>query len=153
MLLARAARKKAERKDGPIAGNTVASPSAPPDEQDQLASRSLDVKPPTPPVTLRRGIASAEGNDGLHAGAAAAPRLGAQTEVSEIGSQRVAIEDVRRLRKANQPVVILDVRTRRSLEGADSQAKGAVRLRPDHVAERAMELGLDKEDWLIAYCA
>ena len=74
-------------------------------------------------------------------------------EAEGIGSQRISIEDVRRLWQVKEPVMILDVRTKRSIEGTDTQAQGAVRLLPDHVAERAKELGLDKEDWLIAYCA
>ena len=49
--------------------------------------------------------------------------------------------------------MILDVRTERSLEGAEHTAKSAVRLPPDHVVERAKELGLSKEAWLNAYCA
>ena len=40
-----------------------------------------------------------------------------------------------------------------ALKVRDSQAKGAVRMPPDHVAERARELGLKQEAWLIAYCA
>ena len=52
-----------------------------------------------------------------------------------------------------EPVTILDVRTERSLEGKEAQAKGAMRMPPDHVAERARELGLKQEAWLIAYCA
>ena len=48
---------------------------------------------------------------------------------------------------------ILDVRTDRSLETSDQQIKGAVRLPPDHVVERARELNLPQQAWLIAYCA
>jgi rhodanese-related sulfurtransferase len=50
-------------------------------------------------------------------------------------------------------VLILDVRTDRSLETSDYQAKGAVRLPPEHVAVEAREFGLPKDVWLIAYCA
>jgi hypothetical protein len=49
--------------------------------------------------------------------------------------------------------MILDVRTERSIEGSDDQARGAVRMPPDHVVEQARELGLKQEAWLIAYCA
>ena len=41
----------------------------------------------------------------------------------------------------------------RSLEESELQSKGAIRMPPDHVAERARELGLKQEAWLIAYCA
>ena len=76
-----------------------------------------------------------------------------ELEGAQIGSQKITLDELRRLWQSNAPVTILDVRRRRSLEGQLTQAKGAVRLPPDHVAERARELGLDKEAWLIAYCA
>ena len=71
----------------------------------------------------------------------------------EIGSQSISIDELNRILRANEPVTILDVRTDRSLEDEVDQAKGAVRMPPDHVVERAKELGLKKENWLIAYCA
>jgi rhodanese-related sulfurtransferase len=63
------------------------------------------------------------------------------------------LEELDRLWKAKEQVKILDVRTERSLEGSNTQARGAVRMPPDHVVERARELGLKPEEWLIAYCA
>ena len=71
----------------------------------------------------------------------------------EIGSQSISIDELRRIWRANEPVTILDVRTDRSIEDEVNQAQGAVRMPPDHVVERAKELGLKKENWLIAYCA
>jgi hypothetical protein len=50
-------------------------------------------------------------------------------------------------------VIILDVRTERSIEGSDTMAQGAVRMPPEHVVDQARERGLPKEAWLIAYCA
>jgi len=50
-------------------------------------------------------------------------------------------------------VIILDVRTERSLETRESMVRGAIRMPPEHVAEQARELGLPKDAWLIAYCA
>ncbi|HSO73472.1 MAG TPA: cation:proton antiporter, partial [Blastocatellia bacterium] len=133
MLLARAARKKAMREDASIAANAVVSP--------------FEAQPPSVELHPTPDDGTASTDD------VAAPQLDAENDAEAIGSQRISIEGLRRLWKTNEPVVILDVRTKRSLEGADSQAKGAVRLPPDHVAERAKELGLDKEAWLIAYCA
>ena len=72
---------------------------------------------------------------------------------ARVGSQRISLDELRRLWQAKAPVTILDVRTDRSFEEDDLQAKGAVRMPPDHVAERARELGLGQEAWLIAYCA
>jgi sodium/hydrogen antiporter len=140
MLLARGARKKA-RLDASIATN-VATTSEPGEAHPA-------------PVSLSRAPSSSERTDDRPVSGAAgdAPQIVAHTDIEGIGSQRVSIEDVRRLWEASEPVVILDVRTERTLEGADAQAKGAVRLPPDHLAQRAKELGLNKEDWLIAYCA
>jgi len=72
---------------------------------------------------------------------------------TEIASQTISIDELKRLWQANEPVTILDVRTERSLEDSDTQAKGTVRLAPDDVVHEARKLGLDPEAWLIAYCA
>jgi rhodanese-related sulfurtransferase len=72
--------------------------------------------------------------------------------VVQLSSQRISLEELHRLWQANEPVTILDVRTERSLEGSEVQARGAVRLPPDQVVERARELGLKQEAWLVAYC-
>jgi NhaP-type Na+/H+ or K+/H+ antiporter len=69
----------------------------------------------------------------------------------QIGSQSITIEELRSLQESGQPVIILDVRTDRSLD--ELQAQGAVRLPPDNAVKRARELGLPKDAWLIAYCA
>ena len=69
----------------------------------------------------------------------------------EFGSTSITIDELRRLQESGQPVIILDVRTERSLD--DLQAKGAVRVPPDNAVGGVRELGLPKEAWLIAYCA
>lgn len=71
----------------------------------------------------------------------------------EVGLQAITLEELRRLQESGEPVMILDVRTERSLETSDLQAQGAVRLPPEHVVAQARELRLRKESWLIAYCA
>lgn len=71
----------------------------------------------------------------------------------QIGSQSISLDELRRLEQSGEPVIILDVRTERSLDTSDQQARGAIRLPPDNVAQRARELGLPKDAWLIAYCA
>jgi sodium/hydrogen antiporter len=153
MLLARAARKKALREDTSIAANAATSSSGA-QEQDQIAPIGSSVEPHTTLVSLGKSPVSSDGEDGRTPSIGTAPReLPSDTGVQRIDKQRISIEDLRRLWQAKEPVVILDVRTERSLEGTDLQAEGAVRLPPDHVAERAKELGLDKEAWLIAYCA
>jgi hypothetical protein len=142
MLLARAARKKAIKEDVPIAENAVAKQPEPSKEQEQNAPLPASLEPETPKALLRRASAPSDGDRS---------QQGSSID-DAIGSQRISIEELRSLWQAREPVLILDVRTERSLEGVDNQASGAVRLPPDHVAERARELGLGKEAWLIAYC-
>jgi hypothetical protein len=129
-------------EDASIAENAAATRPEPVTEQGQLAPLPPRFEPDTTPVVIRRATSSSDG-EGSQYGSPIA---------DAIGSQRISIEDLLRLWQANEAVVILDVRTERSLEGVDNQARGAVRLPPDHVAERARELGLEKEAWLIAYC-
>jgi sodium/hydrogen antiporter len=73
--------------------------------------------------------------------------------ISQFGQQTITLEELDRLSKSGEKVIILDVRTERSLETSESMAQGAIRLPPDHVVEQTRELGLPKEAWLIAYCA
>jgi len=72
---------------------------------------------------------------------------------SEPGAQTITLEELERLRRLNEPLILLDVRTERSIETSESMAQGALRMPPDHVVEQARELRLPKEAWLIAYCA
>lgn len=72
---------------------------------------------------------------------------------SEPGAQTITLEELERLRRLGEPLILLDVRTERSIETSESMAQGAVRMPPDHVVEQARELRLPKEAWLIAYCA
>ncbi len=72
---------------------------------------------------------------------------------SERGAQTITLEELERLRRLNEPLILLDVRTERSIETSESMAQGALRMPPDHVVEQARELRLPKEAWLIAYCA
>lgn len=71
----------------------------------------------------------------------------------EAQADRISLAELRSLRAAGQPIVILDVRTERSYGGSGYQARGSTRLPPDHVAERADELRLPRDAWLIGFCA
>ena len=71
----------------------------------------------------------------------------------EPGAQTVTLEEFERLRRLGEKVILLDVRTERSLETSESMAQGAVRMPPEHVVDHARELKLPKDAWLIAYCA
>ena len=160
MLLARAARRRALKASAEAASDEVARPFGPgpatPEEDGQFAGDEVRDKLTLAPASL--GISSTS-SDGENV-AACAHNDGASCQLGtgggdqvQVGSQRISLEELNRLWQAKEPVVILDVRTERSLEGDDAQARGGVRMPPDHVVERAKELGLKQEAWLIAYCA
>jgi sodium/hydrogen antiporter len=65
---------------------------------------------------------------------------------------RIALADLVALQARGEPVVILDVRTDRSYDGSEVAIAGGVRMPPDHVAERATELGVPRRAWVIPYC-
>jgi sodium/hydrogen antiporter len=71
----------------------------------------------------------------------------------EVVSQSVTLEELDRLLASGEKVIILDVRTERSMETSESMAAGAVRVPPDHPVDQARKLNLPKDAWLIAYCA
>jgi NhaP-type Na+/H+ or K+/H+ antiporter len=100
-------------------------------------------------------LATADGQNNSPApvDSTAANRISGDGVQLAVDAQSISIDQLRRLWSLNEPVTILDVRTDRSLIEADTQAKGALRMPPDHVGERAQELGLRPEEWLIAYCA
>jgi sodium/hydrogen antiporter len=75
------------------------------------------------------------------------------TAVTTIDAKYIGIKELDQLSRSGEPVILLDVRTERTYDSSDQQAKGAVRLPPDHVAERARELNLPHHAWLLAYCA
>jgi NhaP-type Na+/H+ and K+/H+ antiporter len=139
MLLAHAARRREIKQPAEAAGNEVARPSgrgtATPETDTRIAE-------------IGRQVECTVGSDER----AASCQIGVSADGVQVGSQRITIEELRRLWQANEPVTVLDVRTERSLEGEGVQARGAARMPPDHVAERARELGLKQEAWLIAYC-
>jgi NhaP-type Na+/H+ or K+/H+ antiporter len=82
-----------------------------------------------------------------------APAIAPATEAPAVGPNIVTLEDLDRLEASGEKVIVLDVRTERSMETSESMAQGAVRMPPDHVVEQARELQLPKDAWLIAYCA
>ena len=70
-----------------------------------------------------------------------------------VGTQSITLDELDQLHRSGDQVVLLDVRTERSRDTSDSQAKGSVRMPPEHVVAQANQLKLPKEAWLIAYCA
>lgn len=71
----------------------------------------------------------------------------------EVGTQTITLEELDQLQKSGDKVILLDVRTERSRDTSDFQARGSVRMPPENVVAQARELDLPKEAWLIAYCA
>jgi sodium/hydrogen antiporter len=136
MLLAQIARKRARRE-----GARIAQGEPRETQHEPLISHGDSTMAPED----REGGPS---ND-----ATASRRPEAADNVARVGSQKISLDELRLLWQAEEPVTILDSRTERSIEESDLQARGAVRMPPDHVAERARELGLEREAWLIVYCA
>lgn len=139
MLLASLARRRALKQVG-----VVEQQAGGESKDDRLSSSPQESSGQSCPI--------GDDNDGESAfGIEVTPKT--SDEGAKIGKQSITIDDLKRLWEANEPVIVLDVRKERSLEGVNSKAAGAVRMPPDHVVERAKELGLPKEAWLIAYCA
>ena len=72
---------------------------------------------------------------------------------ASIGTQSITLEDFKQLQQSGENVVLLDVRTERSREPSELQAKGSVRMPPENVVVQANKMKLPKDAWLIAYCA
>jgi len=75
-------------------------------------------------------------------------------EGSQIGRtpERITLDELKALQARGERVIILDVRKENSWNESDQKARGAIRLPPDNAAERAAELALPRQDWLVAYC-
>ena len=70
-----------------------------------------------------------------------------------VGTQVVTLDELERLQKSGEKVILLDVRTERSRDTSELQAEGSVRMEPENVVLQAQRLKLPKDAWLIAYCA
>jgi NhaP-type Na+/H+ or K+/H+ antiporter len=73
---------------------------------------------------------------------------------------RITLKQIKHLREAGVPVVIVDARTERSYDNSDEQAVGAVRLvpgpggsLPDGISDQARQLGLPRDAVLAIFCA
>ena len=158
MLLAQIARKRARRESARIAGGAALNPldigQAPPQEDVRIVQVEPREEQPAPAISREDSTSSSLVRDGGGAICATASRQhDVDADGARVGSQKISLDELGQLWQAKEPVTILDVRTERSFEEDDLIAKGAVRMPPDHVAERAKELGLKQEAWLVAYCA
>ncbi|HVF54540.1 MAG TPA: cation:proton antiporter [Pyrinomonadaceae bacterium] len=157
MLLARMARRRASKEAAEADGADIARDFGPgpavPEVINPIPSAETNTVR-TPATAAPESSTSSPGNSlTVTSDVEPVARTGMGDNGRHIDSQRITIGELRRLWQTGEQVIVLDVRTERSLEGETAQAKGAVRMPPDHVAERARELGLKQEAWLIAYCA
>lgn len=67
--------------------------------------------------------------------------------------EQIDLAELQRLQAGGEPVIVLDVRSLRSLEASDATAQGAVRIDPERTVHEAERLRLPKEAWLVAFCA
>lgn len=70
-----------------------------------------------------------------------------------LGTQSITLKEFEQLQNSGENVILLDVRTERSREPSETQAKGSVRIVPEGVVAQARDKKLPKDAWLIAYCA
>jgi len=68
-------------------------------------------------------------------------------------SIRITLGEVERLERAGEPVVVIDARSDRSYQASPDKARGAIRLEPDRAVEKAGEMALPKDAWLVVLCA
>lgn len=110
---------------------------------DRGAGVDLAAAPPSDGAGIR------EPGLGAEAPSTASGGVGAEG----VGAERISVEALQRLWRAGAPLLVLDVRTERTYARSAARPRGATRLPPDHVAERAAELGLPRDAWLVALCA
>ncbi|HEX5064801.1 MAG TPA: cation:proton antiporter [Myxococcota bacterium] len=65
----------------------------------------------------------------------------------------IRIEEVKALLDVGAPVVVADVRRDSEWAGAETLARGAVRLTPSMAADDARRLGLPEDAWIVLYCS
>jgi NhaP-type Na+/H+ or K+/H+ antiporter len=106
-------------------------------QSPRLASAS----PTIPPVPCTAATSAGESNTPNDA----------DTDPADLAN--LTIEQLRHLWEIDASLVILDVRTERTYDPSPAQARGAIRVPPDHVAERASELNIPREAWIVCYCA
>jgi NhaP-type Na+/H+ or K+/H+ antiporter len=88
----------------------------------------------------------------------AAKGTGAALPVSEPiasaeGPATITIPEYLSLRDSGEEILVVDVRRERNLRDSDSQAAGAIRLRPDDPVRDATEKRLSQRATLVVYCA
>ena len=72
---------------------------------------------------------------------------------SETTPERISIDEVLRMQRAGDSVVLVDARAARSYAGDDRQIAGSVRMPPDDPVRAAVEQRLSQRATLVVYCA
>ena len=80
------------------------------------------------------------------AGQSAVPQT---TKPAEI--ERITVEELKSKIEKNEPVTIIDARSKSSYGASDKKIKGAIRIAEENVAARAKDIPRDKE--AVIYCA
>jgi sodium/hydrogen antiporter len=130
----------------PPAANQTEAPSADEPESPSAGENSSRSSRPLPVIELAPAPAAVP----------VLPQANGEGDASfaEPGErERISMSDMQALCNAGESVYLVDVRTERSFARDPRLIKGALRMPPDHVAERANEMQLPKGAWIILYCA
>jgi NhaP-type Na+/H+ or K+/H+ antiporter/rhodanese-related sulfurtransferase len=137
-LAAEAAGPEVARDFGPQELNADAEPEKPaPEAVTNVAPVKIEPRS-AEPVSCEAGVCTLPG-----------------TELPPIGPELITVVEFKALGKADEPVIVLDVMTAKSISfGIEQQARGAVRLVPEMATvSQAEKLKLDRGAWIIVYCA
>jgi sodium/hydrogen antiporter len=154
MFLGRGADRHVPAGATSVAGNHAGETLEAPDTAPALTSagNGLDHPVDGAPLTARSESAPTEATSAASPAATAAEAAGDDAPTA-FETPSLTIAALRQLWETSATVILLDVRTDRTYDPSPWQARGALRLPPDHVAARASELALPREAWLVAYCA
>jgi NhaP-type Na+/H+ or K+/H+ antiporter len=78
---------------------------------------------------------------------------GTEPETAVKNDERISVEELRQLKAADAPVLVVDVRAEASFNSSASQAQGALHISPDEVVRRMSELNVPRQSWIILFCA
>jgi NhaP-type Na+/H+ or K+/H+ antiporter len=149
MLLGRGARRRLAAEGIQSAAAGVEPAAMPTRVVSELSDNGTRVQ--SPPATTTSPATPAIPYTTTTSAAEVSAPTDSDTDLADPAS--LTIEQLRHLWGTGTSIVILDVRTDRTYDPSPTQARGAVRIPPDHVAERAIEINLSREAWIVCYCA
>ena len=87
--------------------------------------------------------------------AASTPAIAVQSAVPQPAKpaeiERITVEELKSKIEKNEPVTIIDARSKSAYGSSDKKIKGAIRIAEENVAARSKEIPRDKE--AVIYCA